>query len=383
MIDIKTMILALGIGNIVFAALMAGYTHGAAPNLGLRLFIWSRLVMGVSQLLGWLQPTSWLEGIDTFGTVAAVALEVTSYAVFFGSMRWKQALVPLTFVSFLLLLVVHVRGASYMQLLAASCAIVSVFAGLSAYILLRPRRRGALLLQKVVGTNDALFAAAMAVGAWEGLRNPTVALGDSPLHAFGAIAGYLLMIVNGFGFLLLCKQKDDDQMEFLATTDSLTGLANRHAFFKRAERARMLAVRTRQPVSLMMIDIDHFKQLNDCFGHATGDEALAAFADTARAILRDHDIMGRLGGEEFALLLPGTDLDGAVHAAERLRMAVTEATMLTKDPGYRMTVSVGVVLIDAKEELTMALARADHALYAAKSGGRDRVEVGAPMLRRA
>jgi len=133
----------------------------------------------------------------------------------------------------------------------------------------------------------------------------------------------------------------------------------------------------------MMLDLDHFKRLNDGFGHACGDEALRVFADTARGVLRDHDLMGRLGGEEFALALPGTGLEGALHAAERLRVAVAEAPLLSCAGSYRMTVSIGLVMIDTGEELTAALARADHALYVAKTTGRNRVEVGPAMLKRA
>jgi diguanylate cyclase (GGDEF)-like protein len=198
------------------------------------------------------------------------------------------------------------------------------------------------------------------------------------------LASYLLMIVNGFGFLLLCKQKDDALMRRLATVDSLTGMLNRRAFFERADNARQLAMRLRKPIALLMLDIDHFKQLNDGFGHACGDEALKMFADTARGVLRDHDLIGRLGGEEFALALPGTTLDGALEAAERLRLAVTQAPVLGCAPTYRMTVSIGVVMIDTFEELTAALARADHALYAAKTSGRNRVEAGSiAILKRA
>jgi diguanylate cyclase (GGDEF)-like protein len=137
----------------------------------------------------------------------------------------------------------------------------------------------------------------------------------------------------------------------------------------------------RSPIALMMIDIDHFKRLNDRFGHATGDEALCVFAATAQQALRDHDIMGRLGGEEFALVLPGTDLEGALQAAERLRIAVAAAVLPTSGSQYSMTVSIGVVVIDPNEHIKSALARADHALYAAKSAGRNRVEVGEPRLR--
>jgi diguanylate cyclase (GGDEF)-like protein len=170
-------------------------------------------------------------------------------------------------------------------------------------------------------------------------------------------------------------------MALLATIDSLTGLVNRRAFFERTDSARLLATRLRSPISLMMIDIDHFKRLNDRFGHATGDEALCVFAATARRALRDHDIMGRLGGEEFALVLPGTDMEGALQAAERLRCAIAAAVLPTSGHQYSMTVSIGVVVIDQNEHINSALARADHALYAAKSAGRDRVEIGEPRLR--
>jgi len=168
--------------------------------------------------------------------------------------------------------------------------------------------------------------------------------------------------------------------------DALTGLFNRKTFdaeFARPGHASGAAEADPTDVPqhwLAVVDIDHFKQLNDSFGHACGDEALKMFADTARGVLRDQDVIGRLGGEEFGLVLPGTTLDGALEAAERLRMAVAAAPVLACAPGYRMTVSIGVVMIDSSEELTAALARADHALYAAKTGGRNRVEAGAPVL---
>lgn len=197
------------------------------------------------------------------------------------------------------------------------------------------------------------------------------------------LAGYMLMIVNGFGFLLLCKQKDDARMARLASTDCLTGLPNRHAFMERAERARLASQRQRHPLALMMIDIDHFKQINDRWGHASGDDALQVFARTARDVMREHETIGRLGGEEFAMMLPGADIDAAMQAAQRLRQAVRAATVITSGPSYTMTVSIGVVVLDPNEDLSAALARADHALYTAKRAGRDRVEVGDPVRRRA
>jgi diguanylate cyclase (GGDEF)-like protein len=386
LIDIQTFLLALGIGNISFAVLMAGYTYGAKPSPGLRLWMWARLCLGTTQLLGWLNPRlglPMLDALEPIGWVVGVTLEVAAYCVVFGLQRWRHWLLAGASVSLLLVAGARSAGASVNQLTALTCLIIAAFAALMAAILLHPRRRGSSLLQRIIGLNDAAFAAAMALWASVGVAGPLTSEQACPVQTMAYLAGYLVMVVNGFGFLLLCKQKDDAQMERLATVDFLTGLLNRRAFFERAESARLLATRLNKPIALMMLDIDHFKQLNDRCGHACGDVALAVFADAARSELREHDVMGRLGGEEFALALPGTDLAGAVQAAERLRLAIAAAPVPVGGEAYTITVSIGVVLIEPRETLTAALARADHALYAAKRGGRNRVETGDPVALRA
>lgn len=382
-VDIRTIILALSIGNVGFALLMAGYIRGSASQNGLALWMWSRLVLGVTQFTGWLAPGSWGDSVQAIGCVAGVAMEVSAYCIYFGFGRRHRVVAMASALMLAVMFFMSSQGATYVQLLGLTCVISALYGVAMAFVLLRPGLRKLSLLQKIMGVSDVLFAVAMAAGGWDGLSHPSEPLGANGLHTLAGLAAYLMMIVNGAGFLLLCKQKADDQMTLLATTDFLTSLVNRRAFFQQAERARQLALRLRKPIALLMLDIDHFKQLNDRFGHATGDEALVLFADTARATLREHDIMGRLGGEEFALALPGTDLPGAVLAAERLRQAVTDAPLSAAGMPHRMTVSIGVVLIEPNEELTAALARADQALYAAKSGGRNRVEVGPSVLKRA
>ena len=384
MIDIPSFLLALGIGNVAFAVLMAGYTHGAKPSPGLRLWMWARFGMGLCQLLGWVRvhlDVPVLNGIEGAGWILTVALEIAAYCIFFGLARWQRVLVPVAALSLAIVLAAGSAGAPVGYLTAIVAGVVALFTAAMAWILLRPRRR-ASLLQRIIGVNDALFAVSVALWAASNLASE-VPLGKQAAQETAYLAGYLLMIVNGFGFLLLCKQKDDAEMARMATTDCLTGLPNRHAFLERAESARQAAIRQRQPLALAMMDIDHFKQINDRFGHASGDEALTVFAETARATLRKYETIGRLGGEEFAMVLPNTPLQSALQAAERLRQAVRASTVITSGTPYTMTVSIGVVVLDPNEELSAALARADHALYAAKSGGRDRVEVGQPQARRA
>nr|WP_307728108.1 GGDEF domain-containing protein [Massilia terrae] len=364
--------------------MMAGYVRGSGPDRALRLWMWSRLVLGLTQFVGWALPGTWADEVAAAGGIGCIAAEAAAYCIYFGFHRWQRVLLPAAGVALLALAGAAVAGANYVQLMGLACAFVAVFAAAIAFILLRARTGRPSFLQRVIGVNDALFALCMALGGWEGLLHPEHALGSNPAHAVAGMAAYLLMIVNSVGFLLLCKQKGDEQMALLATTDFLTGLINRRAFFERAEAARLLALRLRKPIALLMLDIDHFKQLNDRYGHAAGDEALTAFAATARATLREHDIMGRLGGEEFALALPATDLGGALLAAERLRRAVSAApVVLGCGAEHVLRVSIGVVVVEPNEPLTAALARADHGLYAAKSGGRDRVETGPAVLRRA
>ena len=382
-IDIQSFLLALGIGNVGFAILMAGYIRGAQPSPGLRLWMWARFGIGVSQLLGWVRPLlelPLLGSLEGIGWILAVALETAACCVFFGFARWGRVVFPLTGLSCAIVIAASIRGASYAQLSALVAGLVALFAAAMAWILLR--RRHASTLQRIIGINDALFA--LSVAAWVGSTLHGDGAGDHHAAQQAAyLTGYLLMIVNGFGFLLLVKQKDDSRMAHLASTDCLTGLPNRHAFLERAEGARLLAQRQRQPLALMMVDIDHFKHINDRWGHASGDDALMVFARTAREAMQGHETIGRLGGEEFAMMLPDTGLEAAVLAAERLRLAVRAATVITSGPSYTMTVSIGVVVLDPNEGLGDALARADQALYAAKRAGRDRVEIGDALRRRA
>jgi diguanylate cyclase (GGDEF)-like protein len=171
------------------------------------------------------------------------------------------------------------------------------------------------------------------------------------------------------------RKRMESQLRHMATIDELTGCINRRAFFSAAEQELERANRYGSPVSVLMIDIDHFKQVNDRFGHAAGDRALKATTAAIHANLREIDSFGRLGGEEFAALLPETTLAGAMLVAERLRQAVaaTEVELEETSP-LRLTVSLGVAeRMTGETAIDQLLARADTALYRAKAAGRNRV----------
>lgn len=168
----------------------------------------------------------------------------------------------------------------------------------------------------------------------------------------------------------------------LATTDPLTELANRRSFFDLAQREFERARRYGHALSIMMLDIDHFKQVNDTYGHMAGDQVLRTLAWHCQAVLRAIDIIGRYGGEEIVMLLPDTDDIGAHRVAERLRRHPAQTEIPTNSGDMRITVSVGVATTDDATTITLErlIDQADQALYVAKQAGRNRVRVWTPAI---
>lgn len=200
----------------------------------------------------------------------------------------------------------------------------------------------------------------------EGIRALVVGKSQVP----GAAGGTIGVVTD-----ITERKQMESRLRLLATTDELTGCLNRRAFFSIAEQELERAARYGGAVSILMIDLDHFKHINDRFGHGVGDRALKAAAAAMADGLREIDALGRLGGEEFAVLLPETLLDGALPVAERLRAAVA-AVELPLDGGtvLRLTASLGAAeRLPEESAPDQLLARADSALYRAKAEGRNRV----------
>jgi diguanylate cyclase (GGDEF)-like protein len=193
----------------------------------------------------------------------------------------------------------------------------------------------------------------------------------------------LLLLATAVGLLLLTRRHFRDaaalreahrQLRKLVASDSLTGAASRRHFVSQLETELRRAQRYQADVCLLMLDIDHFKQVNDTYGHPVGDDVLREFVVLCGSVLRGHDLIGRLGGEEFAVMLPHTDLEGACCVAEKLRLAIANAAIATARGDIRITTSVGVAISrPGDEDATRLVERADNALYAAKKAGRNRV----------
>jgi diguanylate cyclase (GGDEF)-like protein len=195
--------------------------------------------------------------------------------------------------------------------------------------------------------------------------------------AFDSRQGELLMTMAAHAAASIDNARLFDQVQHLAITDDLTQAFNRRHLFEVGEYEFDQAQRYQRPFAAIMFDIDHFKAINDTHGHAVGDEVLRWFADRCRQAIRSVDLLGRYGGEEFAVLLPETDIKAAMHIAERIRKLVAEKPVETSRGPIAVTVSAGVAEVhEAMSDVHTLIDRADAAMYFAKRTGRNRVEGG-------
>ena len=165
------------------------------------------------------------------------------------------------------------------------------------------------------------------------------------------------------------RKRTEDELRRLASTDFLTGALNRRRFFEEAQRHVMRATRASVPFSLVLVDADHFKRINDTYGHSSGDVVLKELVNSCQGSLRTEDLVARYGGEEFVILLPGVTQQRALIVAERIRAAVEKSILVVEGREIRYTISLGVAqFADSVEE---TLRQADRALYLAKAGGRN------------
>lgn len=198
----------------------------------------------------------------------------------------------------------------------------------------------------------------------------------TPASWLGLIHFETLVFVVGTAIFTVAMARERAELRYMAVAsiDPLTGVASRRAFIETAEEILKANPREGRPLSLIMFDLDKFKSINDGFGHGAGDAVLKRFGDIARNSLRAGDIIGRPGGEEFAVLLPGSNRAAALIVAERIRIAFAEACRTIGDRMISATVSAGVTTALPTSTLDSMMAGADEALYRAKAEGRNRVE---------
>ena len=236
-----------------------------------------------------------------------------------------------------------------------------------------------LLLEAVVLGGRALVAISTHTEA-------TNILQSSALQTLTFLATFSVVLISSVGFVFMSRDRADENNRVLAALDPLTGVANRRSLIAALDRDVARAQRMREPMALMMVDIDHFKDVNDQYGHPAGDRVLCSVVNVLRQRVRAQDLVGRYGGEEFMVLLPDTGLVGAEQLARELCKAVEESRCPADGvpgPGIAVTVSIGVFggRLESGDSWDMLIAAADRALYQAKNNGRNRVEVATGLRR--
>ncbi|MEO9078864.1 MAG: GGDEF domain-containing protein [Rhodanobacter sp.] len=209
---------------------------------------------------------------------------------------------------------------------------------------------------------------------WFGEHQPGTTSVSSPTNFFYIALSGLQPLFASIGFLLLYNEILQGELNMLARVDPLTGVKNRLATNEMMDYLLARAERNDQPLAVLMLDADHFKLINDRHGHAGGDQVLQEMVASIRPSLRESDVLGRVGGEEFIVLSPESDLSGALHLAERIRSAVEATTLRVDGQPVQLTISIGVTAATPGERDAAAVfKRADTALYAAKRAGRNQV----------
>jgi len=304
---------------------------------------------------------------------AGFALDASALWELSGRRRaWRNYLLPALGAGIAILL-----GAWLMELPAsvriAIASVVSGFyfaAGAAALGSGGGWRSGSLLRRYLVVLMLALAAAVVARGLLPDGLGP---LGAPLIQAVGLGALYVMMPSSAFGYLLLAREQSQLELARLEVVDALTDVPNRRGFYQALAPWIALARRPGMPTALIILNLDHFKRVNDDYGHPVGDLVLKAMVDVCKKQLRDSDLMGRLGGAEFAIQLPRTSAEDALLVAERIRNAIAAQPVKAEKAVINMTASLGVTTIRADDSTVSLFKRADEALQAAKEGGRNRV----------
>ncbi|SDG36016.1 MULTISPECIES: diguanylate cyclase [unclassified Duganella] len=374
--DIKTLLLALALGNLSLCAALFFFEAGArrAGQATHAHATWARAKQ--CQALAWLLlylrgdlPDMITIPLANAVLFAGFALDAAALWEQAGRRVWRSYLLPALGAA-----IGIYSGAWLLQVPAGGrIAIASLAAGFffvaGAAALGRGWRQGTALRRYVVMLMLVLSVVVVGRGllslAPGGVQPLVVQLG------MGAV--YLMMLGNAFGYLLLAREQEQAELARLEVVDPLTDVPNRRGFYNVLTPWIALARRPGMPTALVILNLDQFKRVNDSYGHTAGDVVLKAMVDVCKKQLRDSDQMGRLGGAEFALLLPRTSLEDASMVAERIRNAVAAQPVKAEKAIINMTASLGVTTIRAEDSTVSLFKRADEALQAAKQAGRNRV----------
>lgn len=371
--DIKTLVLALALGNLSLCAALFFFEYERKKSLSLSTWAVAKQCQAIAWCLLYFRGVlpdflSILLGNSLL--FAGMALDAGALWQAAGRGGWRRHLLPALGVAIALFAACYLFDVAPLLRSAGGSLIVAGFflSGVAALCL---KWREASMLRRFLVVSMGILSLLIAARGVLAASMPGFDAELMQLAGFGAL--YLMMLTNGFGYLLLSREKLGSELARLEVLDTATGVPNRRGFYQALAPWMALARRPGLPTALVVLNIDHFKRVNDSYGHPVGDAVLKAIVDTCRQQLRDSDLMGRLGGAEFAIQLPRTNLADALMVAERIRAAVAALPVKTERAVLQLTASLGVTTIRAEDSTVSLFKRADEALQAAKQAGRNRV----------
>jgi diguanylate cyclase (GGDEF)-like protein len=258
-------------------------------------------------------------------------------------------------------------------MVSAAIGALSLLAGREVFTARKQEPLGSRIPTSLAFAFIAIAMIVRAVFSLLGEGSSTEAAYYDPTQGSTLFINTVCLVAVTLGLLMMANERLRRRYEKLASTDELTGLPNRRFFLEHGERLCNRAARDKSPVCILLMDLDHFSEVNRQFGHPGGDHALASFASLTRRQLRPTDLIARYGGEEFCVLLQGTDEKEGVRIAERLRAGVADMSIDLAGKTLKITVSIGLTRLDDDGDLRASIRKADVALYRAKALGRNLV----------
>ena len=380
-LDLATLTLLGALQALLLAPLLLVATRAYTGVARTSLRVWS--VVLLLQAFGWVLAALRGQISDWLSIVLSNGLLITSYAgttcalrLLLGVPQRRALLAVIGLAVWLGIGWFGVVQPDYRLRVYIAAAMVACYSALLFWPLRHALRAGGSIAQRVM-----VLVILAAVVAWilrlhellVGTQTPPGLLVATPGNVVNLVYGAIEPVFASIGFLLMYNEAAQADLRRLARIDPLTGALNRLAL---EEEARRLFGRAGAPsgLAVLMLDADHFKAINDRHGHAGGDRVLAALAHGVGARLRPGDVLGRVGGEEFLVLLPHTDLATATALAEELRAHVASQPLGLDGLAQAITVSIGVAVRDATDgDADALIRRADHSLYEAKRAGRNRI----------
>ncbi len=377
-VQVETLSLISALQSAVLAVMLWAGVRGAAGAIGhslsLRAGALAVEALGWGTLAAhlWLSPAELLLAGNAFNLLAQ-AMVVVAVRMLLGEPLRLRLIIAIACAGWLVVAWFGVVQPHYQLRVLCGSAIIFCNLALQGQALLNGRSRARSVLLAVLASSAALLVWRN-FGLWFGPATPASLGQPEAVNVLYVLFAGMQPLFASVAFLLLYGDVLQQRLHTVARIDPLTGVNNRLALNEAATHLLALAVRTGQPLGVLMLDADHFKKVNDQFGHAGGDQVLQKLVATITASLRASDVIGRVGGEEFVVLAPNTNLGELLVLAERIRGGLSATSLAMGDTTLHLTVSIGAAVAPPMARgVDEVLRQADMALYAAKRAGRDRV----------